>query len=481
MPLFYQAADGWTADFVPFFWRDEYHLFYLKDYRDHAGRGEGTPWFHLGTRDFVRFTDHGEALPRGTHDEQDLYVFTGCVIEKDGLFHIYYTGHNPHFRAAGKPEQAVMHATSPDLITWTKNPANPILFADPERYEMHDWRDPFVFWNEDAGEYWMLLAARLKEGPSNRRGCTALVASKDLTQWQIREPLWAPSLYFTHECPDLFRIGDWWYLVYSTFSERTITHYRMSRSLDGPWIAPHDDAFDGRAFYAAKTAGDGHRRFAFGWAPTRVDEKDEGGWMWGGSGVVHEVTQGKDGHLAVRMPPEIAGAFSEARRSVPEPRIGRWETTDDGVAADAEDGFAWCRLGEMPETCSLEATVRFEENTRGCGIVLRTDATLDGYYQFRLEPGANRLVFDRWPRPGDQPFVLERPLALAAGEPVRLRVLVEGTVFVAYVNDRIALTARGYNHRAGAWGVFVSEGRASFDTLRLSERSQPSHPSPADE
>ena len=27
----------------------------------------------------------------------------------------------------------------------------------------------------------------------------------------------------------------------------------MSRSLEGPWIAPLDDAFDGRAYYAGRT------------------------------------------------------------------------------------------------------------------------------------------------------------------------------------------------------------------------------------
>ena len=42
-----------------------------------------------------------------------------------------------------------------------------------------DWRDPFPFWNEEAGEYWMLLAAREKAGPDNRRGCIALMTSPD--------------------------------------------------------------------------------------------------------------------------------------------------------------------------------------------------------------------------------------------------------------------------------------------------------------
>ena len=30
---------------------------------------------------FIHFTEHGEMLPRGSRDAQDLYVFTGSAIE----------------------------------------------------------------------------------------------------------------------------------------------------------------------------------------------------------------------------------------------------------------------------------------------------------------------------------------------------------------------------------------------------------------
>src|SRR5262249_13307817 len=123
-----------------------------------------------------------------------------------------------------------------------------------------------------------------------------------LEHWALREPLWAPELYITHECPDLFRIGEWWYLLYSTYSERSVTHYRMSRSLQGPWLAPAVDTFDARAYYAAKSAGVGHQRYLFGWLPTRTHEKDDGEWNWGGQLVVHELLQGPEGLLALRAP-----------------------------------------------------------------------------------------------------------------------------------------------------------------------------------
>jgi len=471
--LFYKPEDGWLGDCIPFFWEGEYHIFYLKDYRDPERHGEGMPWFHIGTRDFVTYTDYGEALPRGTRDDQDLGVYTGCVVEHDGLFHIFYTGDNRYFRAHGTPVEAIMHATSPDLIHWIKDPLTCVV-ADASRYEVHDWRDPFVFWNEEAGEYWMLVAARLKQGPVHRRGCVALVVSHDLQTWEVRDPFWAPGLDEIPECPEVFHCGGWWYLIYSTSSERTLTHYRMSRSLTGPWRALVTDAFDSQAYYAAKTASDGHRRFAFGWTPTRQGDDDTGVWQWGGNLVVHEVVADVDGALHVRVPPEVTQPFTTAIPLQPEPQMGEWDVTGGGaLSVRVDDGFAWCRLAEMPAACYLETLLTCTPETRGCGVILRADDTLDAYYALRWEPERNRIVFDHWPRPsgwprpGDQPFMLECPVIVPPGAPIRLQVLVKGSMIVTYVNDQIALSTRGYDHTAGACGVFVSEGAASFAATRL--------------
>ncbi len=466
--FFYRPRGAWAADFIPFYEDGRFQLFYLLDWRNRAEHGEGTPWYRISTTDFLQFIEHGEALPRGTAEEQDLYVFTGSVIQADGMYHLFYTGHNPHFRRQGEPEQAVMHAVSEDLRAWQKLPDD-TFFAPEAGYEPHDWRDPFVFWNEEAGEYWMLLAARLKAGPSRRRGCTALCASKDLTRWEVRPPFWAPGLYFTHECPDLFRIGDWWYLVYSTFSERHVTHYRMSRSLRGPWQAPENDAFDGRAYYAAKSASDGQRRFLFGWAATREGEKDNAPWQWGGNLVVHEIHQEADGALSVAAPHSINQAFTQLVPIQLRPGLGELECGDGGVRVAALDGFGCAVAGALPERCRIEVAVALEPNTRGAGIMLRCSEDLEAAYYLRIEPGRQRLVFDSWPRPGDVPFAveLERPLPLTPGQSVTLQLFVEGTLCVVYAAGKIAMTVRLYNRPAGQWGVFVNEGAARFHDLRL--------------
>lgn len=468
--LFYKPQDAWAADFIPY-WRDGvYYLFYLHDWRDIEGHGEGTPWYLITTRDFVHFTEHGQMLARGPVGTQDLFVFTGSVIEAEGRFHILYTGHNHHLQEQGLPAQAIMRAESDDLLTWRKA-GDEMYFAPTDRFEPNDWRDPFVFWNPEAGEYWMLLAARLPHGPSRRRGCTALCASPDLMRWEAREPLYAPGLYYTHECPDLFRMGEWWYLVFSEFSDTSQTRYRMARSLSGPWVAPANDAFDARTLYAAKTASDGDRRFLFGWNPTRTPATDAGGVNWGGSLVVHEIVQDPDGTLRTRIPDTVDAAFAAGERDVAlTPALG--ECAIDGRCAmlTAGCGLALASGGAMPDPCRISTTVAFEPGTRAFGIALRMSDDYEKAYYIRLEPDRARLVFDVWPRPGDVPFVtgLERPIALQPGDPITLTVLVEGTVCEVYAGDRIALSLRLYDHAAGEWGFFVQEGAARFTGTRLS-------------
>lgn len=468
MAIFYRPADAVAADFIPFYWAGQYHLFYLKDWRDPAGHGEGTPWYHLVTRDFVTFEEWGEAIPRGTKEEQDLFIFTGSVFERNGTFHIFYTGHNPHRKALGQPEQAVNHATSPDLRTWTKDPAFQYFAPKELGYEPHDWRDPFIYWDARYQEYGMLLAARKTSGPPRLRGCVALATSPDLATWQVRDPFWAPDIYYTHECPDLFQIGDWWYLVYSTFSERCVTHYRLARSQHGPWLAPANDTFDGRAYYAAKTASDGQRRYVFGWLPTRNENKDDGWWQWGGDLVVHELYQQPDGTLAVRVPASVAAAFPQAHALSATPLLGQWSA--DG-RVDATARHALQCYGALPDEALVEATITCQAGTVAAGLQLRTDVAKDTYYQVRLEPARQRLVIDRWPRGGDQPFMLERPLAQAPGVPVHLQVFVSGTNLVVYADGHTALSCRMYNHRSGTLAAFATEGRAQVSGLTLKTRA----------
>lgn len=477
--VFFRPPDAWVGDVIPFRHDGAFWLFYLLEERRPGG---GTPWNLVRTTDFVTFDDAGTALPNGDASSDDLNAYTGSVVVDQGVHHAFYTGHNPAIvdEATGEPLQVVMHAVSHDaMASWTKLPRD--TFAAPDTgYERGDWRDPFVFRPEEDGPWRMLLAARRDSGPARRRGLIAQCVSEDLSRWRVVEPFWDPHLYVTHECPDVFRIGPWWYLVYSEFSERFTTRYRVSRSPHGPWRVPRHDSLDGRGFYAAKTVSDGDRRFAVGWVPTKEGDRDDGAWQWAGDMAIHEIVQRQDGSLDVLLPREIADSFTRTVPCEVTPVLGEWRT-DGALSAAAPDSFATAVGSELPDRFLATVTIELTEDTVGAGLAIRTSADGDEGYQFRLEPRAGRLVFDRWPRTGtghmqwqvsgDVPHVveLERPARLGPGAH-RLTLLVDGTVCLAYLDDQVAMSTRIYDRRTGGIGVFVTEGHATFTGLEVRTR-----------
>jgi beta-fructofuranosidase len=473
--LFYTPDEGQCGDFIPFFHDGTYHLFYIR----------GRDWWHISTRDLVTCEEHGVAIANGGDAAQDAYVYTGCVFGHEGLFHIFYTGHNPEPAKHGLPcHQATLHATSEDLVHWHKDPDFRII-PDLSLYHPNAWRDPHVYRDPSTGTFRMVITAALPGGEPrkgcpevvpSRGGCTALLLSDDLKTWRQLPPIYAPMLYDTHECPDLFQVGDWWYLIFSVYSEQWVTRYRMARSPEGPWIAPPDDQLDGRAFYAAKTALDpaSGRRILFGWACIKDKNDDNGKYQWSGALQFHELGQRPDGTLTARLPREVSASFSDAVAVSPRPIHGIWETDGGQMRADATGRMSCLDLGSMPDPCLVEAEIDWKPGTHSFGIMLRvSDDTLASWCQARVEPGRGRVVFDRSNRYfHDQSFVEERPVQITPGKPVRIRVHAQGSLFAVYVNDETTLTARNYEAQAGNLALFVSEGDATFRRVRIRTRAQ---------
>jgi beta-fructofuranosidase len=473
----YRPRSAWVGDVIPFFHDGAFWLFYLHDRRPGPDEPVGTDWYLLRTTDFVDFEEFGCVLPHGDATDPDLHCYTGCVVEAEDGFHLFYTGFNPAIidEEDGQPLQAVMHAVGSDLRTWTKLPED-TFYAPRGQYDRHDWRDPYVFRQED-GRWGMLLATRLPGLPSRRGGCVGLMVSDDLRTWRPADPFWAPGLWMTHECPDLFRIGDWWYLVTSEFTDRYSTHYRISRSPLGPWVAPPEDSLDGRANYALKTASDGEHTYAFGWLATREDETDEGPWQWGGSLVTHELRQRQDGTLAVSLPPSVCEQFARVESAALRPVRGRW--TQDGTSAsvDATGTYAAAVGPEITGPSLVQVDFAFTPGTRAIGLLITNGDDPEHAYSLRVEPAARRLVFDRWPRRTSGPLQwqiggeaahvleLERHIDLDPDRQHRLEVIVDGSACIAYLDAQVALSTRIYGAGTRRVGWFVTEGAGTLSAM----------------
>jgi beta-fructofuranosidase len=446
MRRFFKPEHARVGDTIPFFWDGVYHVFYLKRYADDTHDRIEADWWHLTSTDLVTFVEVGVAVPRGGVKDPDHSAATGSVVRVGDEFHLYYTGFSAWQLANGGRHQTILRARSTDLTTWTKDP-DFSLVADEARYDRHEWRDPFVFWDEDSRRFRMLIAGQKNAGPALRRGATVEASSPDGEDWVIGDPLWAPGLFSMHECPDLFRMGEWWYLVYSTLTDRTVTRYRMARSLDGPWLAPADDELDGLGLYAAKTIGDGERRHLVGWCPNAAAGKDGAPWLWGGNLIVHELGQAADGHLLVRASATVRDEL--ARLAVP---AGFPQTR-----AESAYGYATSRLCAMPHIGYADLKLTPAPGTKVFGIELRTDDERRHGYAVSFEPALHRLRVDRLDRFGaEAPFDV-RPFELV-GEAVSLTIEFDGEVAVVYVDGRQAVTLRGYDLSGDQVAVFVEEG-----------------------
>ncbi|WP_168207463.1 glycoside hydrolase family protein [Microlunatus elymi] len=280
------------------------------------------------------------------------------------------------------------------------------MVAPQPGYDPDNWRDPFVLRDEDNDRWVMILGARQRSDQRAVTGRTVWLTSTDLDHWDFRGDFWAPDLYTMHEMPDLFRMGDRWYLLTTEYSDRSKTGYRSSESLHGPWTAPIDDAFDGRAYYAARSASDGDHRYLFGWVPTKEHEDDLGAWQWGGTLVVHEVYQRPDRSLGVRIPETVRCALPRTTHLINEP-----------VQLSSPDGRSGQQLADLPDGGAFLINLRLRpESLRSFAIRLFTDPTGTDGYAFTFRPGEHKIDFDRVPnypwyrydnRGSERPFTVQ--------------------------------------------------------------------------
>ena len=455
--LYYQPDGVWVGDIMPYGKDGSFYVYHQRDTRNPGPFGEPFGWALATTKDFVTYKDYGESLKRGTDEEADQFIYAGSVFEAQGCFHAFYTGYNREFLKAGKTSQTLLHATSQDGINWEKS--KEALEIPPQSgYDRRNWRDPFVLWDEERQEYLWILGARKGEDKRKQTGRLVSFTSKNLEKWKFQGDFWSPGIFTMFEMPEIFKMGDWWYLVFSEYSDGNKIHYRMSKSLYGPWIAPKDDSFDGRAYYAGRTAFDGKRRVLFGWVPTRDGDDDKNSYLWGGTFVPHEVFQREDGTLGVKPLDSVMEAFS-GWKDLFNPCMKTIDIKQESVLCE-----------EAGVLTALETYLTFEEGTREISIKFYEDLETGVSYEYRFYVEENRIVFNKCPNyPWYQCFNigLERPIALNAGEEYHIQLIVDNDIATLYVNGT-ALNVRLCDRPGNALSITVMNGAIKTRGTKIS-------------
>ena len=319
--------------------------------------------------------------------------------------------------------------------------------------------------------YWMLIAAR----ENTLGGVVAKYTSTDLKTWNFYGPIFAPMSQYMLECPDLFQIGDTWYLTYSW---DCVTYYAIGDSMDGPFVAPRDNILDGMGtmggngfvFYAAKTAELGGNTYLCGWLGRAGLSGDSGVYQWAGNLLNHQLIQHEDLTLGVKMPDTFSDYFTIDKLVFAAAKHGNAAIDGNNVTLSAEKGeYALADMGTRPATMLLECDVTLDPRGRA-GFAFGGSANDPSYTALCLDASRNNLHYE-----GLEITELEDfdPMALTRftfidGETHHVTLVCENEIVVMYVDGVKALSSRITHSINGAHiGVFADGCGASFTNITV--------------
>ncbi|HOU12183.1 MAG TPA: hypothetical protein PKZ84_03640 [Anaerolineae bacterium] len=451
-----ERADQFVGDCMPFFHDGVFHLYYLLDEGHHSALGGlgGHQWAHTSSPDLIHWTHHPLAI--GITEDWEGSICTGSTFFHAGVYYGFY---------ATRRRDQTQHlslATSADGIHFTKTQPNP-LASPPPGYNPYHYRDPFVFQDEQTGQFHMLVTAWLDDYPlANLGGCLAHLVSADLRHWEHREPFLIPGYPGAPECADYFRWNDWYYVL---FSHGLVTRYRMARQPFGPWLRPAVDVLDAPLARVLKTAPfTGNRRIGAAWLGTREGDRDAGHFQWGGHTLFREVIQNADGTLGTRFVPEMQ--LAEAM-----PCALTLTALTAGVAGKPEqfhlagnEGLAVAALATAPRAGRLMARIIPGAGMGTFGLRFRGAGRFEAGYELRFAPHTRTVA------------LFDTTIEAVAGldQPFELEVVWQDDIIDVCIDGRRCIVNRCPEPRGEQLFVFCHNGGITVEGLTVTQaRKQP--------
>ncbi|MFH6998701.1 glycoside hydrolase domain-containing protein [Flavobacterium sp. FlaQc-57] len=457
---------GYTGDIMPFFDNGKFHVYFLHDAQNKpAGKGFHDIHEYLST-DLAHFTYEGQMIPFGKTTDPDFAIGTGSVVKVGNLYYFYYTGHNetPAF-VQSNARESVLCATSTDLKNWKKVPSFKI--TAPTGYYNYDFRDPHVFYNDELKKYSMLVSTQTEPG---RKAVLLHFTSTDPAsgKWDVQAPIYTTTPqdnYLMMECADVFKMGSYWYLVFSeNWSGNKGTHYRMSSSINGPWNKPENDMIDGEYFYAGKTASDGNKRYVFGWNARKTPENDLGNKDWAGNMVIHELIQNSDGTLGTQAPQKVKDLFSKKVTAEVDATSGNVTATSGNYALSGVTNKVIVTFKTVGKKAKIKAEVTLGNASGTSGFVFHTNDT-GSFYKIIFDVSKSKIIGYN----SASQEVTRIPFQFQVNTKYDIEIITEGSVVVLYFNGKTALTNRIYGRDKNKWGLIAEGQNSTFSNLQITQ------------
>ncbi len=459
----------------------EYHLFHLTvpnhDYIAHAVSRDGLRWRRVKNALFV-------SDPPAWDDDMLWTMHVSRSPRHSGSWRMFYTGLS--LQEGGRVQRLGL-AVSDDLYHWRKvNEAPFPLEARSPHYEStldegRKWvsfRDPYFV--EHEGEGYLLVSARVPQGPIIRRGCVAVLKETSPNHFELRPPAFHPMRYDDLEVPNLVRLRNRFYLV-SSIREDIKVHYWYADQVEGPYRNFADNVLLPQGNYAARVCRTNGRYLV--WNFFYKGLKMDGMHLMA---PPKELVADDEGRLRLRR---FAG-FRELMASTRDPQqliplqavLGNpsasAEATPGLCHVSCEGGMEIFLLQGEYDDFQLSGDMYIEGKGK-CGLVLRVNEQGDGYFlSLDLYKGIAQLrAWGHNPEGGHEGAFhyqqLQTSNFLPTQEPHRFSLLAHGQYLELSLNDYVVLTLADDQFSRGRIGFYAEGAKLRVEHLALNTCAMP--------
>ncbi len=421
-------------------WKGSYHLFYQHNLeKPDWGLMH---WGHASSEDLVHWEDMPLALRPTPGGPDQSGVWTGCGVDDHGVPSLVYTGRN------GERETVCLATSRDEMLTWEKDPANPIIPNAPPGLNLTDFRDPFI-WTEGGSQYLVIGG-----GVKGKGGAALLYRALNLHTWEYLGPMLAAETQefgTVWECPNFFSSEGKHCLIISAGGQGRALYF--TGSFDGNRLIPEasGEVDSGGYCYAPQLFVDKHqdnqRIVSMGWAweGRSLEARMKAGWA-GVMTLPRVLSIDKSGKLVSQPAPEIQ-SLRKDHTSIPD------------LALSAGEEFSLPLQGDCLE-------IKTEIDGNACIAGLKVFCAPDGSEETLLtwDNIAGNLTIDREKSSLSEEVIRDKRSAIIEADRIALQVFLDRSILEVYANGTCCLTSRVYPSRKDSSGVrlFCQQGKANF-------------------
>jgi beta-fructofuranosidase len=409
------------------YWKGQYHLFY--QHNPYASIWGNMHWGHAVSSDLVHWKHLPIALTPTPSGVDEGGCFSGCAVIKDDKPVMIYT--------AVFPETQCLAFAAPDPDRLVKYPNNPVIPAPPDGLEVEGFRDPCVWFEDNA---WHML---LGSGLVGTGGMVLYYTSPDLLTWEykgaplsgVNDPSAKIPTGRMWECPQFFRLGTEDYLILSIFDQSNQGVVVFSGHFANGRFSPSDLGWldsGGRFFYAPQSFQDeAGRRLLIGWILEERSEEAQVRSYWSGMhSLPRLLTSRPDGGLGQQPVPELASL-----------RTDLYELDQLKITGQMN------LPGYPPSGGQLELEFDLHPAFGGLSGILLHDPQSSSQTLIAYDSDSQALLVDTRLACLDSSASgrrVECPLPLAAGQTTHIHLFVDNSVIEVFADGWATITARFY-------------------------------------